>query len=334
METLAPSPVDSTPELHLLTDWEQDRSRVREAGVLSVVVHTLGIVALILAPRSLMSPPPRETPRVTPLIEPLTELTQKAPSHGKITKEITAEVPPRRAIQIPPSRPSTTRPAAQQPSPARPPAPAPLPAPPTVLPAGPPVTQVAQAPPPQIQPEEKPKLAFETPTAPPPSTGRGKVPVPDASVSGALRSLAHGDAAGGLVVGDIGEPSTGGIGEGLNLPPSPGHSGSALQLLSDPLGVDFRPYLIRVLASVRRNWFAVFPESAKLGRRGKVEIQFSISRDGNVPKLVIAMPSGAEALDRAAVAGISASNPFPPLPREFAGNVIRLQFTFLYNMKN
>jgi outer membrane biosynthesis protein TonB len=38
------------------------------------------------------------------------------------------------------------------------------------------------------------------------------------------------------------------------------------------------------------------------------------------------------ALDRAAVAGISASNPFPPLPAEFRGEQIRLQFTFLYNV--
>jgi TonB family protein len=70
----------------------------------------------------------------------------------------------------------------------------------------------------------------------------------------------------------------------------------------------------------------------KLGRRGKVAIQFSIGRDGNVPKLVIATPSGADALDRAAVAGISASVPFPPLPSEYKGEIIKLQFNFAYNM--
>jgi TonB family protein len=118
----------------------------------------------------------------------------------------------------------------------------------------------------------------------------------------------------------------------MNLPPSPGKTGSALELLSDPQGVDFRPYLIKILANVRRNWFAVMPESAKLGRRGKVAIQFAIARNGSVPKLVIVLPSGTDALDRAAVAGISASNPFPPLPTEFRGDQVRLQFTFGYNM--
>jgi hypothetical protein len=42
----------------------------------------------------------------------------------------------------------------------------------------------------------------------------------------------------------------------------------------------------------------------------------------------------ADALDRAAVAGISASNPFPALPPEYKGDVIRLQFNFAYNIPN
>jgi len=335
--------VENEPELHLLlTDWGQDRSRSREARLLSVAVHVLAIVALILMPRSLVSPPRRET-RVTPLIEPLTELTQKAPTKGKISKEMTAQaLEPRPRVRIPPS-PSATRPPVPRGTPAQapPPAPPPLPEPPRIdtgtrepqppraLPPGP---QVATAAPPQIQPEEKPKLAFETPTAPPPSGGRGRIAVPDTSVQGAIKSLAHGGSDGGLTVGDDSPDASFAPGPGIRMAPSPGRPGSALQLLSDPMGVDFRPYLMQVLANVRRNWFAVYPESAKLGARGKVQIQFAISKDGSIPKMVIVMPSGAEALDRAAVAGISASNPLPPLPTEYAGSVIRLQFTFLYNV--
>jgi TonB family protein len=101
--------------------------------------------------------------------------------------------------------------------------------------------------------------------------------------------------------------------------------------MSDPLGVDFKPYLMQILALVRKNWFAVIPESARLGNRGVVQLQFIIDRSGQVPKLVIATPSGSQALDRAAVAGISASVPFPPLPNQFKGQQIRLQFAFRYN---
>jgi TonB family protein len=70
-----------------------------------------------------------------------------------------------------------------------------------------------------------------------------------------------------------------------------------------------------------------------LGNRGIVTVQFIVDRTGQVPKLVIETPSGSEALDRAAVAGISASVPFPPLPPEFKGHEIRLQFAFKYNVR-
>ena len=155
---------------------------------------------------------------------------------------------------------------------------------------------------------------------------------PSANVQDAIREVAQAGGGGqGMIIGDV--QARGGVFEARSMPPSRGDKGSSVQLLSDPKGVDFRPYLIRVLASVRRNWFAVMPASVRLGRRGRTAIQFSIDLRGNVPKLVIAVPSGSDSLDRAAVAGISASNPFPPLPAEFTGEEIRLQLNFLYNMK-
>ena len=68
-----------------------------------------------------------------------------------------------------------------------------------------------------------------------------------------------------------------------------------------------------------------------MGRRGQVLIQFIIDRHGAVPKLVIATSSGTESFDRAAVAGVSMSNPFPPLPPDFKGDQIRVQLAFRYN---
>jgi TonB family protein len=114
---------------------------------------------------------------------------------------------------------------------------------------------------------------------------------------------------------------------------SQGHMNSAIELQTDPQGADFKPYLVRILAIVRRNWFNVLPVSAQMGvLRGRTVIQFVVNRDGSIPKLVIADPSGAPPLDRAAVAGLSMSNPLPPLPPEFKGLYIRLQFSFNYNM--
>jgi TonB family protein len=337
METVVQPPADA--ELHILTEWGDaaDTPRKRRAAVFSVLVHVAAVVTLFCLPKGLFVPPPQTAQvRITPLIEPLTELTQNTPTKGKVNKEFNAtELHPRPHIQVPMGLPSVTLP--QAPRPAEPAKPAPpLPEPPKVETAVKelPKTELPQAPPPQIQPVETPKLAFETPTLPPAPLPPGQrvLPVPDTSVSGAIRQAARSGSAGGLVVGDFGPSGPGGFGPGVNLPPSPGSQGSNMQLLTDPQGVDFRPYLVRILASVKQHWLSVMPESVKLGRRGKVAIQFSISREGGVPKLVIAEASGAEALDRAAVAGISASVPFPPLPAEFKGDRIVLQMNFAYNM--
>jgi len=106
-----------------------------------------------------------------------------------------------------------------------------------------------------------------------------------------------------------------------------------MDVLSDTMGVDFGPYLARVLHSVRENWYRVIPPSAypPLLKKGKVSIEFAILKDGNVAGMALVGPSGDVALDRAAWAGITGSNPFPPLPAEFGGKYLALRFHFYYN---
>jgi TonB family protein len=350
METVGLPPADV--ELHLLTEWGDRNSRVRwrEARVASVLVHIAGIVLLMSLPAGFLDGPParRAAPQVhhilTPLIDPPTEFTQKAPNKGKVAKELdVAALQPRERIQTPQPTPSTTRPQASRPAPvpsAPPVQPAPaLPEPPKLEAANkeapkldlPPAA--TPAPPPQIETVEKPKLALENVGAPAPPVppGQRRIAVPNTSVSNAIREVARSGSAGGLMVGDPGAGS-GGYGVGVNLPPSPGVQGSALELKSDPMGVDFRPYLAQILQTIRRNWYAVMPQSVKLGRRGKVGLLFAITQNGSVSKVTWAGQSGVEALDRAAVAAISASNPFPPLPPDFKGERVVLQLNFAYNM--
>jgi len=349
METVAQPPADA--ELRLLTNWtDADQpKRTRAATVGSVLAH-IAIVAVLLALPAYVPPvEPEVHHTVTPLIEPPTTLTQKAPNTDKVTKEFNAqEKIPRPQVQIPEAAVSTSRPAARQPAPFVPPSPPPKGTPNPPTPEPPKIEAVVKPQPnvdlskltvppppqPQIQAEEKPpKNPFEN--VPGAATGvpagRSQVPIPGSPIADAVRQAARGAGAGGLTVGDQGV-GIGGVGPGVRLPPTAGSRESAIQLMSDPMGVDFRPYLTAVLATVRRNWMSVMPESVRLGRRGQVGIQFSIARDGKVPKLVIETSSGTDPLDRAAVAGISASTPFPPLPSEFKGEKIVLQFNFSYNM--
>lgn len=329
--------------------------RRRSAWVVSAGLHLAAVVVLLLIPRNLVNQGRLETAaiqKVTPLVAPP---TQREPNRGPLSKEFSVEsLLPRPPLRVPAAVPPMSSAAdARKPAPA-PARPAPRPPAPTrTLPdapkfeppnaalaqAMPPATRLpaAPAPPPQIETQEKPKIAFEAPSrpgsgTPVPGLGPGRLPMPSGSVAEAARAAMR-QGAGGTTVGDIDLPGSGGLGGGVNLPGSAPRDTSTVEMLSDPQGVDFKPYLIRVLAAVRRNWRAVIPESARLGRQGRVQIQFAIARDGSVPKLVIAMPSGTDALDRAAVAGISASNPFPPLPSSFKGEQVRLQLTFTYNMK-
>jgi TonB family protein len=340
METVVASPADT--DLHLLTEWGSpgDGARRGKAGAMSVAAHVLFIAFLLLVPSGPSEPERTRVIRhVTPLIEPPTELTQRAPNKKKISKEFDSVAELERSkIQIPKGAPSTSRPRAFHPDVPRPApqkATAPLPEAPK-FDAAPPKAEIpllAQSTP-QIEPLERHPIMLENPAAPPPpvAPGQSKVAIPNASVDQAIREAVRSTPSGGQIVGDLDLGGPGGVGPAINVPPSPGVQGSNLELLSDPKGVDFRPYLMQVLAAVRRNWMAVIPESAKLGRRGRVAIQFSISRVGSVPKLVIVTSSGTDSLDRAAVAGISASNPFPPLPSEYRSDRIVLEFNFAYNM--
>ena len=342
------SGVDIGPKL--LLDWRQSEdSHFLQAGAGSVAIHILlfgllvWLAGLDTGRTANSGAIAANLRKITPLVAPPAELTQKAPNKGKVSKEVNVEdlkprppsterlppAPATRAFQPPrPQNPAPPQPAARMTEP-------PKLDTPTDAPPAPPAAGSPQAPPPQIQSEEKPKLAFQTPgqrgTAAQKSPSLAKIVPPKTTVDEAIRSVAHGGGQGGVVVGDLDQPPL--LSDTMRLPPSPAKTGSSLELLSDPMGVDFKPYLIRILATVRRNWFAVIPESARLGTRGLVQLQFVIDRSGQVPKLVIAMPSGSEALDRAAVAGISASVPFPPLPQEFKGREIRLQFSFKYNLR-
>jgi TonB family protein len=106
-----------------------------------------------------------------------------------------------------------------------------------------------------------------------------------------------------------------------------------IEVLSDTMGVDFGPYLQRVLHDIRKNWYNLIPESAKfpMMKKGKVTIEFDILKDGTIAGMRLVSTSGDVALDRGAWEGITASNPFPPLPTEFGGQFLGIRFAFYYN---
>lgn len=187
------------------------------------------------------------------------------------------------------------------------------------------VSGVAVAPPPP-KPSEGPFLNVGS-EAPPPEHPKILPPKVQAALEG-LRQSGNGSQ---VVITDDSPTQA--------APTAPGQLGqlgaqhAGVELKSDPQGVDMRPYLAQILSIVRSNWRRVIPQSVRMGTmRGRTVLEFIINRDGSIPKLVTAESSGLDPLDRAAVAGLSMSNPLPPLPAGFKGEQVRLAFSFAYNM--
>jgi TonB family protein len=166
--------------------------------------------------------------------------------------------------------------------------------------------------PPQVpQPKQRPAFEDVTPITPVPP-GQRVMDMPGSSVAGAIRGSLAGR--GAAIDGTAPVAST-----GADLP----------QLLSDPKGIDFRPYLANVLASVKRYWLSIMPNTAI---RGYVSLQFAIQRDGTVRKIVTAQSTGNRIQENAAVSAVSGGGPFGPLPLQYRDNEIRVQMNFAYNV--
>ncbi len=119
---------------------------------------------------------------------------------------------------------------------------------------------------------------------------------------------------------------------------SPGRSGAKAldqaEILTDTMGVDFGPYLTRIVQIVKQNWYTLMPPSVypPILKQGKLSIEFVILKDGKVSNMAVRTSSGDVPLDRAAWASITASTPFPPLPKEFPGQILGLRFYYFYNL--
>jgi TonB family protein len=326
------------PELHLILDLEAEaaRWRWRSMFLLSVLLHAFAALILMVEPQlfrrgaSLMGIrlEPARQQETTFLTMPPDLLKRRPPpiTNNLSDKNRQAQGPSPKVdpngLRMPYMRGNTPLPeiagGAKTPPPSSPPgATSPPPGPKSPGPN-------SQAPPP---PQESQLKLMDVP---PPSSGgeqsRLQMPysTPGEAIQQSLQSAARGRAAGSV-------PGPGDSVSQLNNL-NPNFSTQGPIILSDTRGVDFGPYLARVVYNVRQNWYAVIPESARLGQKGRVSLVFEIVKDGSVPELRLVASSGADALDRAAIASIRASNPFPPLPAEFTGKHLVLQFNFLYNL--
>jgi outer membrane biosynthesis protein TonB len=325
---------------HLLIQLQDDlsRSRKREAVWLSVVLHLLVVILLVntdklmnfLPHRALVLPAtvdldkqkdatylelPPDAQKLTrrPETKILSDkdriATSKAPQINRddLKKLLESARPGRPGQQAPPQPTPPPAVAQNQPPPQEMQQPNPNQNPGLIAPADNPPSAQLQTPP------RGGKPSFSTPT----------------TVGSAIEQAARAAAANRGNYGG-GESGDYGLSRGRN-------GAKALdqaEVLTDTMGWDPSAYLARITQVVRQNWYSILPDSVKypLYKQGKLSIEFVILKDGKVSGMIYHTSSGDVALDRAAWGSITASNPFPPLPKEFPGQILGLRFYYFYNL--
>jgi TonB family protein len=299
--------------IHLLDslDDERSRARFRESIYISIIIY-LGIIwFLFYGPRVLFHQPK--------LISPVDVLKERE------KQQLTFLDTPK---NLPHPTPKSSKPVTEKSHPqldqktlqhlqAMRKAEAPTPPPPA------PVQQAAPTPPtPQPPPPTPPPTQQALIDAPKPAPTRPSFSTPNQSAGDAIRRAAQ-DAAHDRGSGDY-SPGAPSGNQGM---------GTGAEVLSDTQGVDFGPYIRRILADIKRNWIPLIPEEARppLNKQGETLIRFTILPDGRIAAMNLDGSSQDTAIDRACWGGITAVGQFPPLPANFKGPNLELRVDFFTN---
>jgi TonB family protein len=115
-------------------------------------------------------------------------------------------------------------------------------------------------------------------------------------------------------------PAGGGSGQGGG-----GRQLSGLAFDSD--GADFTIWVGRFRDEVYRHW--VVPRSA-VDAQGRVDVEFTVDRDGALTSVRVRSSSGTAELDRAAQSALTSSS-LPSLPSDYRQKQVTMLVGFVYN---
>jgi len=144
------------------------------------------------------------------------------------------------------------------------------------------------------------------------SSGGNYAPVPSLSpTSGGSGSSGSRMSRGGSGSGNAGNPGGGGGAPGIDSVREP----------------DFGPYMRELQRRIKMNW-----DPPKGNDSKRVVLLFKIARDGRLLSVRVFKSSGIPNSDKAALSAVELTAPFKPLPPDFKGASIDIQFTFDYNV--
>jgi len=208
----------------------------------------------------------------------------------------------------------------------------------------------------QKMPEARPQPPSARPSLKPPSTPKlSSRPRPEFSIPVPKSSGATGKSYSTGPIGGSGSTKSGGSSSGGHYAPVPslsptsgggGANGSRLSRGSSGHGnagnpgggggapgidairePDFGPYMRELQRRIKMNW-----EPPKGNESKRVVLLFKIARDGRLLSVRTFKSSGVPTADKAALSAVELTAPFKPLPPDFKGSSIDIQFTFDYNV--
>jgi outer membrane biosynthesis protein TonB len=297
--------------IHLLDSLDDERSkaRFRESIYISVIIYMAIVWFLFYGPRVLF-----HQPRLISPVDVLKERDKQQLTFLDSPKNLPRTTP--RSAKPIPQKPLDQKTLRQLEAMRK----AETPAPPVQQPAP---TQAAPTPPaPQPPPPAPPPVQSALVEAPKPAPTKPNFGNPNQSPGDAIRRAAQ-DAARNHGAGDYASAPSGGRGD----------MGTGAEVLSDTQGVDFGPYIRRILNDIRRNWIPLIPEEARppLNKQGETLIRFTILPDGRIAAMNLDGSSQDTAIDRACWGGITGVGQFPPLPANFKGPNLELRVDFFTN---
>jgi TonB family protein len=131
------------------------------------------------------------------------------------------------------------------------------------------------------------------------------------------------------------EPPPNVVPYGLSGPPSlsytqvvtPGGPGAVSMGPSNSFGMRYAWYVASMRSRISANWL-MSTVSPNILTAPRTYITFEIARDGTVNNVQITQSSGIPEVDRSALRAILASNPLPPLPADYRGGNVDVEFYF------
>ena len=305
---------------------ERARARFRESIYISVFIWMAIALTMLFGPRYLWHAPKLVLPSEVLRQREMTSLTvptltaprlRAAPPVDTHTLEhlrsTAPKVPPPPAPHAEAPRPEPVTPRA----PTRPLPSAPVPnLQPSTAPPNLPPAPAAQP----LTPRNPPPVVADAPRPQPSRPNFSGVPQSASdSIQQAIHSATRGGGGGGGAVSHT-------------------HGGTSLgmgpaEILSDTQGVNFQPYLRRILQEIYDQWIPLIPEEARppLRKSGVSMIRFTILPDGTIGEMHLDGSTHDNALNKAAWGSITGVGQFPALPSQFHGPNLELRIHYLVN---